>query len=188
MTEPNISKSQNPSFCCSLIVTIAPLLLGSVLLSGCIGASNWLSGSAEFQNYQLDSAQYFAPMRIGVTPAKEVVSRFGVPDDVQFGSIDGMQIESLGYSSNELMISPFQYLPLFGAVEIWRQGSNHAPSAAMSFSPEERLSGLTISSDNAYGDIRSKGMSTHADSSISFYGIHNPAVFHTATASAQFLP
>lgn len=188
MTEPDISKLRNQSFWCSPIVRIVPIFLGSVLLSGCVGASNWLSGSAEFQDSVLDSAQYFAPMRIEVTTVKEIASRFGVPDDVQFGSIDGMQIESLAYSSNELAMTPFQYIPFFGAVEIWRQGSKHTPSAALSFSPEERLSGLTVSSNNAYGDIRSQGTSSRADSSISFYGMNNPAVFHTATASPEFLP
>lgn len=187
MTEPVISTIRNQSFWCSPIVRIFPIFLSSVLLSGCVGASNWLSGSPQFHDPLEASTQYFAPMRIGTTPVKEVVSRYGVPDDTQFGSIDGMQIESLGYSSSALAM-PFQYIPLFGAIEIWRQETNHTPSAAISFSTEERLSGLTVSSHNAYGDIRPKGMSTRANSSMSFYGMNNPAVFHTATTSTEHLP
>ena len=164
------------------------LCLASVLFTGCIGASNWLSGSAESLHSSFGASQYFAPMRIGVTPVKEIASRFGVPDDVQFGSVEGRQIESLGYASSAHMTTPFQYIPFLGAVEIWRQGSTHTPSAAISFSPEERVTGLTVSANNAYGDIRLLRTSPRGGSSSSVYGMNNPAVFHAANASPDHLP
>ncbi len=188
MNETKTSTLRSQSFLSRPLVRIGILYLYCALLTGCVGASNWLSGSTEGQHSSFDSSHYFAPMRIGVTPVKEVTSRFGVPDDVQFGSIEGKQIESLGYSSSAQMITPFQYIPLFGAVEMWRQESNHTPSAAISFSPEEQVTGLTVSANNAYGDIRLLGTSPHRRSSISVYGMNNPAVFHTANASPDHLP
>ncbi len=188
MTETKDSTLRSQSFLPRTLVRIGMLCLSSVLLTGCVGASNWLSGSNELQDSPTASAQYFAPMRIGVTPVEEIASRFGVPDDVQFGSIEGRQIESLGYSSSAQLISPFQYIPFFGAVEIWRQGSDHTPSAAISFSPEEQVTGLTVSTNNAYGDIRLLRTSPRAGSSSSVYGMNNPAVFHTANASPEHLP
>ncbi len=188
MTQSKTSKFRYQSLRPLSIVRMGTLCLCAVLLTGCVGTSNWLSGSVESQHSSFDTSHYFAPMRIGVTPVKEVASRFGVPDDVQFGSIEGRQIESLGYASSEQGITPFQYIPFFGAVEIWRQGAKHTPSAAISFSPDERVSGLTVSSNNAYGDIRSPGISTRTRSSISIYGMSNPAVLYTANVSSQPLP
>ncbi len=188
MTETKISTGRSQSFLSPSLVQIGMWCLYSVLLTGCVGASNWLSESAESQYSAFDTSHNFAPMRIGVTPVKEVASRFGVPDDVQFGSIEGRQIESLGYSSNEQTITPFQYIPFFGAIEIWRQRSKHTPSGAISFSPEERVSGLTVSSNNAYGDIRSPGIFARVEGSTSIYGMSNPAVLHQANASSERLP
>ncbi len=188
MNEMNTSTLRSQFFLSRSLPRIGILSLYCVLLSGCVGTSNWLSGSSENQNFSVDTSHYLAPMRIGVTPVKEVASRFGVPDDVQFGSIEGRQIESLGYSSNTHTITPFQYIPFWGAVEMWRQESNRTPSAAISFSPEERVTGLTVSSNNAYGDIRIPRTSTRATSSSALYGMNNPAVFHTTKTSPEHFP
>ena len=188
MRKIRLSRLRNQSLMPQFIARVGAFCLYGLLFTGCVGASNWLSGSTESQHSSFDSPLYFAPMRIGVTPVEEISSKFGVPDDVQFGSIEGKQIESLGYSSSAQMTTPFQYIPFFGAVEIWRQGSMHTPSAAISFSPEERVTGLTVSDNNAYGDIRLLRTSLRAGSSSSVYGMNNPAVFHTANASPEHLP
>ena len=188
MTETKDSTLRSQSFLPRTLVRIGMLCLSCVLLTACVGASNWLSGSTESQHSSFDSSHYFAPMRIGVTPVKEIASRFGVPDDIQFGSIEGKQIESMGYSNRARMTTPFQYILFFGAIEIWRQGSNHTPSAAISFSPDERVTGLTVSANNAYGDIRLLRTSPRTESSSSVYGMNNPAVFHVANPSPEHLP
>lgn len=182
------SRVRNQWLMRQFIARVGACFLYGLLFTGCVGASNWLSGSTENQHSSFDSSHYFAPMRIGVTPVKEIASRFGVPDDVQFGSIEGKQIESLGYSRSAQLITPFQYIPFFGAVEIWRQGSIYTPSAAISFSPEERVTGLTVSDNNAYGDIRLLRSSPRAGSSRFVYGMNNPTVIHSANPSPEHLP
>ena len=165
------------------ILRILPWCMCCVLLTGCVGASNWLAGPTQFQNSLLDPSHRLAPIQIGVTTKQEIVTNFGNPTDRQIHSIDGTQFESLSYSTTEIAINPFQYIPLFGAAASWRSTSSRTPSAAFSFSSEEKVSGLTVSTVNAYGDTRSPKRFLIPNSPISFYGMRNPEVFHITVNS-----
>ena len=146
------------------------------------------SSPASSQNYPLDTYDHLAPLQIGISTKQEIVARFGHPTDRQTHSIDGMHFESLGYANAETMIKPYQYIPLLGAVAFWSPLTNQAPSAAMSFSSEDVISGLTVSTINAYGDIPSSELFPIAHSNTSFYGMSNPDVFHTPADSNPHSP
>jgi len=153
-----------------------------------VAASDWLSTPSPFQNSPLDPSNRLAPIRIGVSTQQEIVVRLGNPADHQMHSIDGMPFESLGYATTETQINPFQYLPLFGAFAFRGSLTSQTPSTAISFSPQGVVSGLTISTVNAHGDIRSPEIFPMTDSSTSFYGMKNPDVSHARADSSRSKP
>ena len=164
------------------------LCMCCLLLNGCVGASNWLSGPTQFQNSPFEPSQHFAPIRIGVTTKQEIVSSLGNPTNRQIHSVDGIQVESLSYSTAETEIRPYQYIPLLGAIAFLEPIPSQTPSAAISFSSEDRVSGLTISTVNAYGDIRSPELLPLGESSASFYGMRNPDVSHAPDHLTHKIP
>ena len=164
------------------------LCMCCVVLTGCVGASDWLSGPTQFQDSPLEPSQHLAPLWIGVTTKQEIVASLGNPTNRHIHSIDGIQVKSLGYSTAETEIRPYQYLPLLGALAFLEPIQSQPPSAAISFASEDRVSGLTVSTVNAYGDIRSSGIFTSEDFSATFYGMSNPAVFLTPNASPDIRP
>ncbi len=160
----------------TLIIWI--LCLCCVVLTGCVGASNWLAGPTQFQNSPLEPSEQFASIRIGVTTKQEIVASLGNPTNRQIHSIDGIQVESLSYSTGEAEIRPYQYIPLLGAIAFLEPIQSQTLSTAISFSSEDRVSGLTISTVNAYGDLRSPELVPIGESPASFYGMRNPDVAH----------
>ena len=168
------------------LIKIFLLCLCWWLFTSCVGTSDWLSGPPQWQNSDLESSLRLSTIGIGVTTKEEVLTRFGTPTDRQGSMIDGITFESLSYSTTEATITPYQYIPLFGAVAFWEPLENHAPSAAISFSNEDTVSGLTISTVRAFGDIRSSEKFNKSDSSTSFYGMRNPDVTHASTSAHRF--
>lgn len=156
------------------------------LFTSCVGTSDWLSGPSQFQNSDLKSSLHLSPIQIGVTTKEEVLMRFGAPTDRQGSRINGITLESLSYSTSESPMTPYQYIPLFGAVAFWEPLDNHTPSAAISFSNENRVSGLTSSTIRAFGDIPSSENFNTPDSSTTFYGMRNPNVTHAPTSAHRF--
>lgn len=158
------------------------------LLTNCMAASNWLSGPTQFQNSRSDLSHHLDPIQIGVTTKQEIVGNFGNPTDRQIQSIDVTQFESLSYSTTETAIQPYQYIPLLGAIAFSGPIQSQTPSAAISFTPEGKVSGLTFSTVNAYGDIRSSEIFPMGDASTTFYGMRNPDVSHTPADSTRQNP
>ena len=154
----------------------AQLCMCCILLTSCVGASNWLSGSPPYHNSQFDPSQHFPSIRIGVSTQQEVINRLGDPTDRQIRSIEKFQHESFSYTTSESVVKPYQYLPFLGAVAFRRPATTQAPSAAISFSSENKVSGLTLSTVNAYGDIQTPEKFPISDSFTSFYGMRNPEV------------
>ena len=164
------------------------LCVGCVLLSSCVEASHWLSGPTPIQHSSFASSPQLAPIRIGVTTKQEIVASLGNPTNRQIHSIDGIQVESLSYSTVEAEIRPYQYIPLLGIIAFLEPFQRQTPSAAISFSSEDRVSGLTVSTVNAYGDIRSPELVPIGESSVSFYGMRNPGVAHTPNHVTHKIP
>ena len=162
---------------------IGLLCVGSFFLTGCVAASNWLAGPTQSENSQFDASPHNSPLQIGVTTKEEIVSKFGKPTNHYIHSIDGIDLQSLSYSTTNMAITPFQYFPLLGAIAFLKPFANERPSIALSFSSDQRVSGLTESTVNAYGDIRSSNIFPTSDSSTSFFGMRNPQVFHSQVDS-----
>ena len=155
------------------------LCLCCASLTGCVSASNWLAESSQFHKPQFEGSHHLDSIQIGSSTKEEVLARLGNPTDRQRHSIDEAHLESLSYSSTEATITPYQYLPLIGAFAFWGPDPTPTPSVAISFSSEERVSGLTVSTLNAYGDIQAPIPASIGDSPPLFYGMRNPEVSHT---------
>jgi hypothetical protein len=145
--------------------------------------SNWLSEPSQFQNSYSHTSHPYSPIKIGKSTKSEIVSRLGNPTDRQLHSIDGLPFESLSYSTTETEIKSYQYIPFLGALAFWGPQISQTPSAAISFNSEDIVSGLTVSTVNAYGDIRFPEILPIGDSPPAFYGMRNPDVFHTPADS-----
>lgn len=167
------------------ILKIGMLFILCMVLTSCVAASDWLSGAAPSQNSFLNPSNRFALIQIGDSTKQDVEANFGNPIDRQLHSIDGIPFESFSYSTAETEIRPYQYIPFFGALAFWSPLTSQTPSAAISFSPEDVVSGLTLSTVNAYGDIRSSEIAPTPDSSYSFYGMRNPDVSQTPADSTR---
>ena len=117
-----------------------------------------------------------------------MVARLGDLKDRPIPSIDRNQIESLSYSTAESEIRPYQYIPLLGAIAFLGPIQSQSPSAAISFSSEGIVSGLTVSTLNAYGDLRSPERVPIEESPASFYGLRNPDVAHVPNHETHTIP
>ena len=153
-----------------------------LVLTNCMNTHHQLSGSLQLQSSHTTPTQQLGSIQIGITTKQEIIRRFGNPTDQQMSAVQGATIESLSYADSEIEIRPYQYIPLLGAMRFLWPMHNQTPSVGMSFSPDEKVSGLTISTVNAYGDIRSSELFSRADSTTSFYGMNNPEVSHTPTS------
>ncbi len=156
-----------------------------VLCCGCVNTSNWLARPAPFPHFPLDSTQQLDSIRIDVSTRNDILSNFGHPNNRQSHSSEGLHWESFGYSNDESAISPLQFLPLLGSVAHWSRLATQTPSLAISFSSEEKVSGLTLATINAYGDIRFSEISSMPNDSLHFYGKRNPEVSHTSPESTR---
>lgn len=163
------------------LLKIGLLCLCCVPLTGCVSASNWLAGSAQFHNSQFEKSHPLDSIQIGITTKEEILAKLGIPTDHQRHSIDEAQLESLSYSNTDATITPYQYLPLIGAIAFWGPDPTPTPSVAISFSSEKRVSGLTVSTFNAYGDNKAPIQIPLDDSPPLFYGMRNPEVSHAPT-------
>ena len=170
------------------LIRILLLSLCWWIFTSCVGASNWLSGPTQFQNSPLELSQHFAPVQIGVTTKQKIIERLGNPTNRQIHSSNGIQGESLSYSITETEIRPYQYIPLLGAMAFLGPIQSQTPSAAISFSSVERVSGLTLSTVNSYGDIRSPEFVPLEETSSLSYGMRNPDVAHNPDHSTHKIP
>lgn len=162
-------------------------------LSGCVAASDWLSGPTSSNGLGSYSPYYLEPIQIDVSTQEDVSQLLGYSIDRQH-SHEEMPIESWAYiSSDDDTISPQQYIPFLGAYKSLFFQTTGSQSVAISFSPHGIVSGLTVSSLNAYGDIPSPThflnifrSSAHphlhaSNLSAPFYGMKNPLLSHSAT-------
>ncbi len=152
-----------------------------LILTNCVNTHHRLWESSQLQSSHLTPTQQLTSIQIGITTKQEIIRRFGNPTDQQMSTREGVPIESLSYADSEIEIRPYQYIPFFGAFAFWRTSTHQNSSAAFSFSFDEKVSGLTVSTVNAYGDIRASKFFTGAASVTSFYGMNNPEVSHIPT-------
>ena len=165
------------------------LVLISMFSLGCAAASEFLAGSSTLS--PSESPQQVGlkePIYIDVSTKDDVLRLAGSPTNHQEFLLQNKQEESWAYVSTQAAINPLQYILLIGAFPTAQHLSRMPPSFAISFSPQGVVSGLTTSTVNAYGDIRSSKISPMPDSSISFYGMRNPDVSHAPANSIRGMP
>ena len=162
----------------SSLFKIGLLSMCCAIFTSCMSTSTWLSGDSPSQKDFLHPPSTFAPIKIGISTKEEVEANLGNPTRQDIRTLDDFTSESVSYSSAETTMNPFQYFPFLGALALRNPVGSHIPSAAISFSSDNRVSGLTISSVNAYGDIRSSGAPIR-NSLNPFYGMRNPDVSQT---------
>ena len=162
------------------ICHIGLLLLLCLMLTSCMATSDWLSAPSDQQSSSVKTSNRFTPIQIGVSTQEEILVTLGNPTDHQIHGIDDVSNrESFAYVTMPTQeVNPFQYLPLFG---LWASPEAiTSPSAAISFSPQNVVSGLTLSSSNAYGYIPPPNIHAITHSTITFYGMDNPEVSHAS--------
>lgn len=162
-----------------------------MVLTSCVATSDWLSGPTSPDGLGSYSPYYLEPIQIDVSTEEDVSQLLGYSIDRQH-SLEEMPIESWAYTSTEDAISPLQYIPFLGAYRSLFFQTTGSQSVAISFSPHGIVSGLTVSSMNAYGDIPSpthflnifrSSAHTHlhaSNLSVPFYGMKNPLLSHSA--------
>ena len=148
--------------------------------------SDFLSGPTSVPGYSPEPHSLIDPIQIGVSTQEEVIGALGNPTDRQ-QSLDETPIESWAYVSHGETVQPYQYVLLLGAFASSRSLLNESPSVAFGFTPNGVVSGLTVSTLNAYGDIPPHELLPISNTSIPLYGTRNPQVAHTPrTTNSQF--
>ena len=170
-----------------LQITWLPFIL-LTCLSGCVATSDFLSGPTSTENSGIEPSSLREPIQIGVSTQEEVSGMLGNPTVGKTHSPNGTQLESWAYVSHEETVQPYQYVLLVGAFASSRSHVNETPSVAISFSPNGVVSGLTLSTLNAYGDIPPSELFPVSASSTTLYGMRNPQISHSPTATNSHFP
>ena len=149
-----------------------PAIILLCLLSGCVAASQTLSGSSTERELLPLSKSSLDTIQIGVTKQEEIQALFGLPSDIQvLRTVDGLH-ESWAYVDTDKARQPFQYLPIFGALStLNRDGQS---PLAISFSPEGIVDGVTLSRVNAQGDVTYSPRALDSVALTPLYGMKNP--------------
>ena len=170
-----------------LQITWLPFIL-LTCLSGCVATSELLSGPASVANSRPEPSSLREPIQIGVSTQEEVSGMLGNPTESKTHTLNGTQVESWAYVSHEETVQPYQYVPFVGAFAFSRSHVNDSPSVAISFSPNGVVSGLTVSTLNAYGDIPPSELFPVSASSTTLYGMRNPQISHSPHATNSHVP
>ena len=148
-----------------------PAIILLSVLSGCVAASETLSGSNINNGMALHSL-FWDDIQIGVTTKEEVRSFLGNPTDVQVSSEGNTTHESWAYVSGIDARQPFQYVLLLGALAIPAH-SEQGPFA-VSFSPEGIVDGFTVSQVHAQGHETYDFIPLDPTITVPMYGMKNP--------------
>ncbi len=146
---------------------LLPIVL-LAFLSGCVGMSEWLSGPVS--PGRVDRAPVIAQIQTNVSTQEDVSRLMGTPAARRTHLLDDSTIEAWAYHLEVYSVKPHQYLPLLGAIAFTSSQSGHSQSVAISFDKNGRMSGLTDSTMNAYGDVPSVMPFPETTFPIFFYG------------------
>ncbi len=151
-----------------------------ISLTGCVAASEWLAHPTATQTSYEARDRNLPPLEIGVTTKEEIIATFGHPGHRKTLAFEAQSIESFGYATAEGQILPYQYIPFVGALAFRKPFTDLTSSLAISFSPQDQVSGLTVADTNAYGDIPPTEVFLRPHVSLPFYGMRNPNVQYGA--------
>jgi len=170
-----------------LQITWLPFIL-LTCLSGCVAMSDFLSGPTATQNSGIEPSSLWEPIQIGISTQEDVIGALGNPTDRKIHPGNGSQFESWAYASHEETVQPYQYVLLVGAFASSHSLVNESPSVAIGFSPNGVVSGLTVSTVNAYGDILPSELFPVSTFSTPLYGMRNPQIAHSPRATNSHFP
>ena len=160
-------------------------LLTVLLLSGCVQASEFLSGPVIHDDPAIQYPTSLEPVQIGLTTQEEIQQRFGDPTDLQISSGDQSSHESWAYASADPVLQPYQYVPFFGALAFSRP--QKPQSFSVNFSQDGFVEGLSWRTIQPFGKARYDLIKLNPGSQIPIYGTNNPMVRHLRH-STSFLP
>ena len=149
-------------------------LLTVLLLSGCVQASEFLSGPVTHDDPAIRYPISLEPIQIGLTTQEEIQQRFGQPTDLQISSKDQISHESWAYASADPVIQPYQYVPFFGALAFSRP--QKPESFSVNFSQDGFVEGLSWRTIQPFGKARYDLIKLNPGSPIPIYGTKNPMV------------
>ena len=151
-----------------------PLVIIVLLLSGCVQASEFLSGPVIHDDPAFQFPSSLEPIHIGLTTQEEIQQRFGHPTDLQISSREQSSQESWAYASADPAIQPYQYVPFFGALAFSRP--QKPPSFSVNFSQDGFVEGLSWRTIQPFGKARYDLIKLNPGSNIPIYGTKNPMV------------
>lgn len=142
-----------------------------VLLAGCTGASQWLSGSSVSHNPSVGYPTELDAIQIGTTTKEEVQLKLGTPTDIQQSSGNGRGVESWAYAKSAFVVHPLRYVPGFGVLV---QSHQHPrASFSISFSADGVVNGMVLREVQPMGDPGGARALLETPK-ISLYGSQNP--------------
>lgn len=154
--------------------TVVPFLLGFILLSGCVQASEILSGRVAKDDPAIQYPSSLEPIQIGATTQEEVQNVFESPTDTQTTSENGGRHDFWAYAVADPPIRPSQYVPLFGVLALPRYPA--PPSFSVNFSSKGMVEGISWRTVQAYSDARYDLIKFTPGTEIPIYGTLNPMV------------
>lgn len=153
----------------SILLFLLAFLTGLV---GCVEASKFFSGNALTDDPAIAYPDSLESVHIDVTTQEEVHQQFGPPTDRQQASKNEINLESWSYGETDLLIQPYQYLPLIGVLAFL--GDSEPQSFSMSFSEEGKVDGLGWRRVQAFGDAPYELIKFMPGTEIPSYGTNNP--------------
>ena len=159
------------------------LLTMVILLSGCVQASEFLSGPSTHDDPAIQYPVSLEPIQIGLTTQEEIQQRFGQPTDLQTSSKDQSSEESWAYASADPVIQPYQYIPFFGALAFSRL--QQPESFSVNFTQDGFVEGLSWRTIQPFGKARYDLIKLTPGSHIPIYGSKNPLVRNRSQSSSS---
>ena len=166
-----------------MIKPFVPLLNLVLVLSGCVQASEFLSGPVIHDDPAIQYPASLEPIQIGLTTQEEIQQRFGQPTDFQISSRDQRAQESWAYASADPVIQPYQYVPFLGALAFSQD--QQPESFSVNYTQDGFVEGLSWRTIQPFGKAHYDLIKLTPGSHIPNYGTNNPMVRNRSQSSSS---
>ncbi len=153
--------------------TFFPAFILLSFLSGCVAASEILSGSGPADE-GFSSSSILEDVHTGISSKEELQNLLGTPTHVQVSTPGTHARESWAYVPDTIAAQPFQYLPFLGGFVMTSHRYRHPFS--VSFSPEGIVDGVTLSPVHTNGHKINDLATMATRTNRPLYGMKNPLV------------
>lgn len=159
---------------------LTSFLLVLILVSGCVQASEFLSGRVTTEDGAIQYPATLEPIQLGVTTQEEIQHLFGNPTDRHITSQIDMSGESWAYAFADPAIQPLQYVPLLGVLALPR--FPYPQSFSLNFTPKSTVEGLSWRTVQAFGDAHDNLIKLSPGSEMPMDATQNPLVRNLVTS------